>query len=688
MPNPRENPFIIGDWIKRDEDFIGRQELIARFTSMQRKLTWLIGARRMGKTSLLRAVQRRLQPDLDVVALFWDVSGADSTTDLQETLLDALAAVPSELDKMEITAQTFEQETNLLTLLRKLHRQCLLQNLRLCLLVDESEALLKVASQESGFSLQLTAFIQGAAQLYLIMASNHGFEVFDALDTHHIILPFLQPFMPPIYLPPWNASEASVAAARAPVKKIEQEQIVDESGGLPYLVQLLGYYCFETGDLKVALQQMEREQMLDLFFRDDFRHFDEGCRRLLARIACMGTADEEELEKGELVGRATRQRLELLRHLGFIRVNAIGGVLISNLFLRNWILQVYLPANPFPERITCKSRASLEDQLFIRHADGGLSLQHLRDGIVLQDKQLFLDGVLPLISDDQVLPDTDIPRLGSHLYDQLFPVRERYWRQLLNESPDCSLAFSGFDPRIPLEFLHDGHQFLALLHPLYRETMASARKATKLKSGTAPKILLIASDTPPALSRIDRELTLIGEQLRNAAAGRKQGFHVTQLLASSCSLESLRTVTAESNYDIVHYAGHCSVMGPGLETALYFRRQSHSGSAVSVCTLSAFLTLTGPLQLLYLNCCGSALAQGALHSDTTARSAKYILHQREEVKDEEAAHFAVTFYRLLILNEWQPLKTLQQARQVCFDSVQNRLFATYFALKPIIYHCG
>ncbi|MBK8048716.1 MAG: hypothetical protein IPK16_17290 [Anaerolineales bacterium] len=86
-------PYIVGRWVRKHEHY-ARQSLIQQLLTAQDNAYWLVGARRMGKTSLLRHIEYlTATPDSTWVPLFWDIQGCltpeDMSAELQITLEDA-----------------------------------------------------------------------------------------------------------------------------------------------------------------------------------------------------------------------------------------------------------------------------------------------------------------------------------------------------------------------------------------------------------------------------------------------------------------------------------------------------------------------------------------------------------------------------------------------------------------------
>ena len=51
------NPFIAGSWVRGD-NFFGRADILRDILEGARDSLWVVGARRLGKTSLLKELER------------------------------------------------------------------------------------------------------------------------------------------------------------------------------------------------------------------------------------------------------------------------------------------------------------------------------------------------------------------------------------------------------------------------------------------------------------------------------------------------------------------------------------------------------------------------------------------------------------------------------------------------------
>jgi len=84
-------PFVVGQWV-RGPRFYGRRSLIDTLLAAGSGITWVVGTRRIGKTSLAREIER-LTADggRGLLPLYWDLEGATSAGELHASFADALA---------------------------------------------------------------------------------------------------------------------------------------------------------------------------------------------------------------------------------------------------------------------------------------------------------------------------------------------------------------------------------------------------------------------------------------------------------------------------------------------------------------------------------------------------------------------------------------------------------------------
>src|SRR5262245_641104 len=85
------NPFIAGSWV-RGENFFGRGGIIREVLEGDRDSLWVGGARRTGKTSLMKERELRVQQNAHppFVALYGDLQGSGDARGLADGLLGSV----------------------------------------------------------------------------------------------------------------------------------------------------------------------------------------------------------------------------------------------------------------------------------------------------------------------------------------------------------------------------------------------------------------------------------------------------------------------------------------------------------------------------------------------------------------------------------------------------------------------
>jgi hypothetical protein len=134
-------PYVVGQWVRGDR-FYGRQEVLSEIFEGQRESLWLLGTRRIGKTSLLKEAElRAAATEGPFVPLFWDLQGADDPAEFHATFHDALLDAEQRLVSLGVDLDRLDPG-DLFASLGRLRRQLRAVDRRLLLLCDEVEELI------------------------------------------------------------------------------------------------------------------------------------------------------------------------------------------------------------------------------------------------------------------------------------------------------------------------------------------------------------------------------------------------------------------------------------------------------------------------------------------------------------------------------------------------------------------
>jgi len=308
------NPFIAGSWVRAD-NFFGRGAMLREILDGERDSLWVVGARRLGKTSLLKELEYQVQQSAQTpfVPLYWDLQGSGDVRGLADGLLGSVEDSEAFRRATDIAVEDLEglAAADMLT---TLVRRTVKSGWRLLLLVDEAEEFLTVARADAAVLPRLRRIFHKGPEVRTVFTSTKRLARIDE-RTDFATSPFLQGFIPPVYLTPLAADEAQALLARG---RFSRE---------------------ETGVV------MERTAMSN-FFSVDFQTLDNDERTILEDVAREGRRSRKEL--AQVVG-AAEERLEQLlfglRMMGYLAAED-GGFRVGNWFFERWLRRVFAAGRP------------------------------------------------------------------------------------------------------------------------------------------------------------------------------------------------------------------------------------------------------------------------------------------------------------------------------------------------------
>ena len=330
------NPFIVGSFV-RGEDFFGRQGLLGDVLEGERQQIWVLGGRRLGKTSLLRELELRVQKSRETpfVALYWDLQGSGDSRGLAETLLSSVEDSEPFSRATDLSVEDLES-LPIAEMLATIVRRTVRSGWRLLLLLDEAEELLVVGRSDPAVLARLRRVLSRGPDVRTVLTATRLLARLDdeaSLPTS----PFLHGFIPPVYLTPLGLEEGRALLARGGFDPADAEVLLQRTACHPFLLQLLASRLFESRDLAATLEQITADEMVANYFSVDFSTLEEGERALLSQVAREGTSTRRELSLA--LGR-TEDALEMpiyaLSMLGYLRRDGEGWKLGSWLFER-WL---------------------------------------------------------------------------------------------------------------------------------------------------------------------------------------------------------------------------------------------------------------------------------------------------------------------------------------------------------------
>jgi hypothetical protein len=335
-PNPPRNPFIAGSWVRGD-DFFGRAPLIREALEGERQSLWVLGARRLGKTSLLKELEHRVRRSRETpfVALYWDLQGSGDARGLADTLLSSVEdseafrrATDVDVDDLESLAVA--------DMISTLVRRTVRSGWRLLLLVDEAEELLVVGRSDPGVIARLRRVVSRGPDVRTVLTATRLLARIDE-EVPLATSPFLQGFIPPVYLTPLSPDEGRALLARGGFPAGDVDLVAERTGCHPFLVQLLASRLFGSRDVAATIDQLAADEMVANFFAVDFGTLEETERALLSEVALESRRTRPELARA--LGRPEEDLdspLYGLSALGYLGRDG-EAYRIGNWFFERWL---------------------------------------------------------------------------------------------------------------------------------------------------------------------------------------------------------------------------------------------------------------------------------------------------------------------------------------------------------------
>jgi AAA domain-containing protein len=333
------NPFIAGSWVRGD-NFFGRGDILREILEGARDSLWVVGARRLGKTSLLKELERRVQGTAQTpyVPLYWDLQGSADARGLADNLLGSVEDSEAFRRATDIGVEDLEG-LPAAEMLTNLVRRTVRSGWRLLLLVDEAEELLAIARNEATILPRLRRIFQKGPEVRAVLTSTKRLARIDE-QTAFATSPFLLGFIPPVYLTPLGADEARALLRRGQFAADEIELMLTRTSCHPFLLQLIASRLFESHDLAATLDQVAADEMVANFFSVDFQTLEPEERALLEEVARDGARSRRDLAQSlKRSEEATEPVLYGLRMMGYL-AESEGGLRIGNWFFDRWLRRV------------------------------------------------------------------------------------------------------------------------------------------------------------------------------------------------------------------------------------------------------------------------------------------------------------------------------------------------------------
>ena len=344
MPARAAIPFIVGQWV-RGASFYGRQSEIAEILEGPRDRLWLLGTHRIGKTSLLKQLELVTieSPDKGYLPLFWDLQGSETVDELSftfsESILDAeRRLLAAGIDPGELAA------ADLFESLDRLRRQVRSRSVRLLLLCDEAEELIRLGLEHPFVLSQLRRALQSHDEIRSVLAST--IRLWALAEQTGDTSSFLRAFTPPLYLRTLRQNEARALIAQTQLAIDSRRHIADEissrirdyCGDHPYLLQMMCKRYLEVGDVDAVYDELAGDGSVASLFLSDLETLSATDVSIVETLSEGSPADQAGLEKElALDASVVGPSLSLLESLGFVRKDKGRRFTLRSPLLGRWL---------------------------------------------------------------------------------------------------------------------------------------------------------------------------------------------------------------------------------------------------------------------------------------------------------------------------------------------------------------
>ncbi len=325
-------------------DFYGRKELLKRIYEGPEWATWIIGGRRMGKTSVLHQIRHRAGSDPRKVALFCNWHPANGVSSLKDILMTSVQDPENYVtDKLNISEAAIEG-LPFFDALQHLVWQARQQKLQVLLLIDEPEDVLLTLAASDPFSMKRlhSSMLQSKA-LHTVIASGPRLRAL--YDLAWKTSPFWEGFEQ-LYIGPleWDEAVSLIRQTQSNKPKMVPDKvassILERTGQIPWLIQSVCQATEPYNEESEVPDTIWSTREYDDRFTTDYKALLEEERRVLRSVGRY----REPLNVNDIVSDCdilegqVLQALERLQKLGYVKQSHPGFYGISNLFLNEYLV--------------------------------------------------------------------------------------------------------------------------------------------------------------------------------------------------------------------------------------------------------------------------------------------------------------------------------------------------------------
>jgi hypothetical protein len=416
------NPYTVGGPV-RGLHFYGRKALIQTILDGNDRSIWVVGNRRIGKTSLLLRLEQLGSVD-SRVAFMISLEAADTVADLAQCFLDDIETGDGRLARLGLKIGDLQGKTPQ-AIMRLLDRRGRERGIEVLLLLDEAEALIGIAERQGDDILKdLRREMQRSESLRVVMTATKRLAELNDLSRDWDTSPFLYG-VTPRYLGRLERDDAlalirqTQSPAPPSIPNGVAEAVVTATDGHPFLTQWLCDRLWLDGALRtpVADDLIPDSNLVNLF-QLDYNYLAPVERRILRCLSFVESLDEAGL-MGQLgvtlADMQLRYLIQSLVQLCYVRRTG-ERYSTGNALLRSWLQfwAIDAPASPISDKLAVDQADEQQQQII------ALVTTHKRRLRVLEEQQA-LNGANT--SPEIVIEIEDITKQIADLDAQLAVLR-------------------------------------------------------------------------------------------------------------------------------------------------------------------------------------------------------------------------------------------------------------------------
>ncbi|MEM8531115.1 MAG: ATP-binding protein [Chloroflexota bacterium] len=337
------NPYAVGGVVEGPY-FYGRMELIEALLDSRDRVTWIVGNRRIGKSSLLRRLVEKGNSDTSVAFAF-SLEGAESMADFARYIIDELDNYPERLARLELQITDLQDKTPP-EIMRLLDRHGRERQIEVLLLLDEVEALIGIVEQDGDSCLkELRRAMQRSEALRIFFAATKRLAVLDDFCHEWETSPFLFGVAPSYLGRLYHDSAVALICQTQSDHALDVDTVIvnailSATDCHPYLTQWLCARLWTDEGLRIpTADDLIPDTKLIGIFQFDYNHLAPIERSILRCLARVEATDEASLLEQLEIDIPRVQLLHLLQaltQLGYVR-HVDDKYAIGNQLLYNWL---------------------------------------------------------------------------------------------------------------------------------------------------------------------------------------------------------------------------------------------------------------------------------------------------------------------------------------------------------------